>query len=73
MIILLSVILIGVYLVIGLYTSANFTWCFGYVNNKKMQLITAIGLIFLFPLFYIWLVSVIVIDTTKGLWRLYKK
>ena len=73
MIILLSVILIGVYLAIGLYTTANYSWCFGYVNNKKMQLITSIGLIFLFPLFYIWLAYVIITETLKGLWRMYKK
>lgn len=63
--ILLYVVLIGVYLAIGLYTCANFTWCFGYVNSPVKRNLVSAGLIFLFPLFYIWVVLMFIYEIVK--------
>ena len=73
MTILLYVVLTGVYLAIGIYTCAKYTWCFGYVNNPVKQNLVSIGLILLFPLFYIWLLLVIMYEISKMLLGLNKK
>lgn len=73
MTILLYVVLIGVYLAIGIYTCANFTWCFGYVNNPVKQNLVIVGLIFLFPLFYIWVVLMFIYESVKIIIEMYKK
>lgn len=51
----------GLYILIGLWVLGRYFWCFGTAQNnptskiKLLNVIIAIGLILLWPLFYLWL------------------
>lgn len=63
----------GIYILIGLWVLGNYFWCFGTAQSnpttkiKFINSVIAIGLVLLWPFFYLWLGGMIIYDYVQHL------